>query len=349
MSAAVRVGQLSFAHHHGHAWARALRQSDRAEFVGVWDDDAPRGREAADAYDVPFVAELGELLGACDAVGITSETSAHVRLIEAATDAGTAILCEKPLGLSRDDCVAIEWAVESSGVYFMQNLPKRYDPAHRALAELVTTGALGEPIAVRMRHGNFHFLDGSAAGTWFMDPERSGRGGLLDEGIHAVDYLSWLLGTPQTASAALSVPDGSTSDQVGVAVYTFADGGIAELTTGGALWAGEGSIEVHGTEGSAVLGGIDLTSSDFAPRPAVRLYRRGRDRGQWETLDEPSRFGTEHYHEQGFHVFLKHMQSEREPIVGLFEARRAMEMVFAAYESADSGEHVAVPAPWGAS
>ena len=80
MSRAIRVGLLSVAHYHGHFWAEAFRESPLAEFVGIWDDDPTRGEEAAARHGVRFWTDLDALLGACEAVGITSATVQHARL-----------------------------------------------------------------------------------------------------------------------------------------------------------------------------------------------------------------------------------------------------------------------------
>src|ERR671919_622243 len=65
----IRVGLLSFAHYHANFWAEVFRDSPLAEFVGIWDDEAERGQEAASKYGARFWSDLDALLAACDAVG----------------------------------------------------------------------------------------------------------------------------------------------------------------------------------------------------------------------------------------------------------------------------------------
>ena len=92
MSARIRFAILSFAHYHATFWADAINHAPDAELVGIWDDDPGRGEEAAAAYGARFEPHLDRLLAACDAVGITSETSKHADLVEAAAAAGKHIL-----------------------------------------------------------------------------------------------------------------------------------------------------------------------------------------------------------------------------------------------------------------
>jgi len=143
MSARVRFAILSFAHYHANYWAEAINGSPAAELVGVWVDDAMRGQSAADRHGTAFAGALDALLARCDAVGITSETARHADLVEAAARAGRHILLEKPMAPTVAECDRIRRAVWESGVIFMQNFPKRYDPINQELISRVQGGELG--------------------------------------------------------------------------------------------------------------------------------------------------------------------------------------------------------------
>src|SRR5690606_1600340 len=58
MTARIRFGLLSFAHFHANFWADAINGSDKAELVGIWDDDVTRGQAAASKYGTQFVPDL---------------------------------------------------------------------------------------------------------------------------------------------------------------------------------------------------------------------------------------------------------------------------------------------------
>lgn len=102
-----------------------FRDSPLAEFVGVWDDNPARGVDAAQRYGVPFWPDLEALLNGSDAVGITSETVHHARLVQEAASRRRHVLCEKPLAASLEDCEKIARSVASSGITFMQSFPKK--------------------------------------------------------------------------------------------------------------------------------------------------------------------------------------------------------------------------------
>ncbi|MDP2014282.1 MAG: glycosyltransferase, partial [Actinomycetota bacterium] len=101
--------------------------------------------------------------------------------------------------------------------------------AFASLDVLVASGELGRIALVRIRHGHFYGFDADFASRWYVDPARSGGGALLDEGVHAADFLCWMFGLPKsviaTASSALGLP---VEDQA-VALFEYADGMTAEI------------------------------------------------------------------------------------------------------------------------
>jgi len=126
-------------------------------------------------------------------------------LIEAAANKGKAILCEKPIAHTETDCGAIAEIIERCAVTFMQSFPKRFDPINHEIHRILTSEKIGAVTMVRVRHGHNHgtltpgFSDG-----WFADPELSGGGTLIDAGIHAIDFLRWTFGHPESVSATIS-------------------------------------------------------------------------------------------------------------------------------------------------
>lgn len=340
MSGPIRFGVVSFAHYHANFWAEAINAEPEATLAGVWDDVAERGREAAERYGTRFYQTLGGLLRDCDAVGITSPTAHHADLVEEAAAAGVHILLEKPIATTLEDCNRIEQAVDRAGIRFMQNFPKRFDPVNHELVQIVRRGDLGTIALVQVRHGHFHGTDSHFQRQWFTDATLSGGGTLIDEGVHATDFLRWLLGeTGERVVAtlsyhALSLPVEDTA----CAVYTFPSGALAAVTTSWTFQASEVSVEVYGTEGSALLSGVDLTSRDFAGAPYLRVFRRGEERGIWSgSQTVPGFKGGPLFHQQGPKHFLDCLRQGRRPVTGLEDGRQSLAMVLAAYRAARTG------------
>jgi predicted dehydrogenase len=343
VSRPIRVGLLSVAHYHGHFWAEAFRESPDAELVGIWDDDRTRGEEAATRHGVRFWPDLDALLDACEAVGITSETIQHAPLVEAAARRGRHVLCEKPLAATVADCDRIARAVAESGIVFMQSFPKRFDPVNHELRRLIGSGALGRLVLARVRHGHFYGVDPTFRQSWYVDPARGGGGALLDEGVHAADLLRWLLGEPESVTATLGGDAlGLPHEDTAVAVFRFPGGVLGEIATGIVFVAGDNSVELYGTQGMAVLSGVDLASRDLTEGAFLKTYRAGEPR-RWSVSPIVPRFKSGRLHHQNPLNFLEALRRSTPPPVTLEDGRRAVEMILAAYRAAETGRREAVP------
>ena len=124
-----RVGILSFAHVHAPNYAAVLGGLGSAEFVGVADDDADRGREAADRYGVRFFESAGKLFESVDAVVVCSENRRHAGSVIPALRAGVDVLCEKPISTTVEGAHEIIRAAEETGRRLGIAFPVRHAPA----------------------------------------------------------------------------------------------------------------------------------------------------------------------------------------------------------------------------
>jgi len=108
-------------------------------------DLAPRLR-------VPAMASADEMLASpeVDAVAICTSTHTHVDLLVAASEAGKAILCEKPVSLNLEEVDRALAAVEKAGVVLQIGFNRRFDPAHRWVRDAVARGDVGDLHLVRI-------------------------------------------------------------------------------------------------------------------------------------------------------------------------------------------------------
>lgn len=339
MSDQIRFGILSFAHYHANFWTQAIQSNDDAQLVGIWDDDERRGNDAARHYEVPYFNDLSKLLSSCDAVGITSETTRHAWLVEEAARNGCHVVLEKPMAASLEECGRIQAAVRDSGVTFLQNFPKRFDPVNHTMLDILNRGELGEISMARIRHGNFHLLETETPGSdWFADPALSGGGALIDEGVHAADWLLWFFGMPSTVYATLTSRafDLQVEDSA-LATLRYDSGLVAEIATSNLFLAAENSVELYGTKGSLTIRGIDLASKAFSPEPILRVYKLGETRGEWREIDAETRFGTPLFHQQGPHHFIDCLKRGTAPVVDEVAGAQSLAIIAAGYRSHESG------------
>ncbi len=104
----IKIGILSFAHHHGEAYISNLRRMEGVELLGVADDDPMRGQTIAAQNKAQYFHTYEDLLEAKpDGVIICTENNRHRPLVEMAASRGIHVLCEKPLATTLEDARAI--------------------------------------------------------------------------------------------------------------------------------------------------------------------------------------------------------------------------------------------------
>jgi predicted dehydrogenase len=359
MTQKIRIAILGVEQPHADFWQAEIRASPHAELVGVYSDTPGLAQERALKFGYRATDDLVGLVDSADAVAICSVTSRHADLIELAAGRGKKILVEKPLATSPEHLDRIERAVNKAGVFFMQGFPKRYDPVNHEIRRLVLDGRLGPVHLVRVRHGHpVGIVNPSFAQTWFTDPQQAGGGALLDEGVHACDFIRWIFGDPESVVCmASNVNLGLRVEDVAVAAFRFGNGLLAEVTSSWGFVGAENSVEIYGSRGAIVLSGVDLGSRDLTEAGFLKIYTLD-DVGEpdddhvatvakrWTISPIVPQFkrDTPTFHRNVARTFIDCIVNERPAPCTLADGRRAVEMVLAAYASNASGRRESLPA-----
>ena len=331
----LRIALLGVEHYHANFWVKAFLQSDGVAVAGVWNLDPEVATRFAETHGIRLWEDGDALAAASDAVAICSATADHLHIVGIAARHGKPILCEKPLGVSLGDWAAIADVVARSGVAFMQSFPKRFDPVNHEIEGLLSRQALGSIGMCRIRHGHDHGLDPGFRKAWFMDPARSGGGTLLDEGIHAADFLRFLFGEPDSVFATISSSTlGLPVEDTALAVFRYRNGMIAEVATSWCFPAADASIEIYGTEGTILLAGVDIASRQSRESGFLRIFTRGTG---WSDSPTVPHFKTGVFHEHVAWAFVAALRSGCPMPVTLEDGYRASAMIEAAYRSARTG------------
>ena len=194
----------------------ALHDRDPAALAAMPDGPARCGDLAA------FLATPG-----LEAVYVATPNHAHRALVEAAAARGLAVLCEKPMAASVADAEAMVAACRRAGVRYATAFDQRFHPAHREMARMVASGALGAVFAVRIVYACWLPPDWSAD-NWRIDRNRAGGGALIDLAPHGLDLAAMLLAETVTEIMAMG------QQRVhGYADPTVEDGALLMARTGG--------------------------------------------------------------------------------------------------------------------
>lgn len=340
--ASIGIGVASWAHGHVNAYCHMIRGFDDAHLVACWDDDVSRGEANGAAFGMGYSPHLEDLLGnpGVQCVIVASETSKHADLAIAALEAGKSVLVQKPLALTLADCDRVASAVARTGQWFSVAYQMRHDVANIRMKQLVEEGAIGRVGIIRRRHCigvlfSEAFVNGPS--RWHVTREHN-RGMWMDDASHPCDWLYWMRGKPKSVVAEVdNVLTNVAPDDAGIAVFRYADGGMAEIHNASVTYVGENTTEIYGDKGVIVQNHGDGPSSGVLPPSpvAVKLWQADHaDRG-WQDLGLPIQ-------NQGERIagvarpFVDALKAGT-PMVPVSEARVSVEMVLAAYESSETG------------
>jgi UDP-N-acetyl-2-amino-2-deoxyglucuronate dehydrogenase len=189
-TAVVGCGDISALH------LAAIATVPDAGLVAVCDIDPGRLAAASDAQGVPGFLDAEELFEVVrpDVVHICTPHSTHSALAVAALERGISVVLEKPLAHSREEGDRIVAAAEASGAKIAVCFQNRYNQPVQRMRELLDSGTLGAvrgaAASVVWHRTAEYYNDRPWRGTW-----AGGGGGLLmNQAIHTLDLLQWLVG-----------------------------------------------------------------------------------------------------------------------------------------------------------
>ncbi len=345
----LKVGIVGFAHGHVHMYCTQWRANPEfgVNVIAGWDHDAGRLAKAANDFGIKSLSEVDALLDSgIEAVVIAAETSLHASLVEQAALAGKKIILQKPIAVTMGEADRIVAAVQKSGVPFSMAWQMRVDPQNIQIREWLQSGQLGQVFIVHRRHGlNTHQWPNFTQ-LWHARPELN-RDIWADDASHAIDFIYWLLGAPETVTAEiLSLYDPRVPMDNGVALFRYPSGPLAEVSCSFTCPAAENTTEVFGEKGSIIQSYGDVPSCNV-PRPegACGLKWYSSDSGKWVCSEIPSpanhgeRIGGLAKPLGGF------LNGQRPPIATAEEGRTVLRMTLACYVSVQEGRRVRLDDP----
>ena len=281
-----------------------------------------------------------------DMTAITTPSGLHYRMAKDAMEAGSHLLLEKPMTMSSEEARSLYDISQRTGRKIAMGHIYRYFPIVGLLQEDIRDGVFGDishgSVLVRWGHDQAYYDQAPWRGTW-----KSDGGALMNQTIHALDLMCWLMGSP-AVSAVSSIArrfHDIEAEDIGMGILQLENGALCQIegTTNTPTYRHEAAFQITGTKGSATLGlrkGIpffDIRSANGRSLKS-KYFRRQLKLSGWRALLD---FFNPHI---GIYKdLIQAIRTNQNPIADAAAGYTSVDMILALYLSAKDGRRVELP------
>jgi 1,5-anhydro-D-fructose reductase (1,5-anhydro-D-mannitol-forming) len=278
-----------------------------------------RDQGRADAFAAKFGARFAyddyDLMLAnpeVEAIFIASPNSMHAQQVIAAAQAGKHVLCDKPMAINVPDAMREIEACRRAGVKFGINFHNRHLVWVRDVREMIGRGVIGdiEAVEVEAGSGTRHY------DNWRTDPELAGLGSIYNVGVHALDFLRFILDSEAVEVSAMfdREPGSGAVERLGMALIRFANRTMAYVNFNERLAYPRNDVVFFGSKGR--IAGFGLT--------------RARVDGELTVVTEEGETTTPYpapgAHQRSVAAFAQAVLSDQEPNASGLDGLRSMQL-----------------------
>ncbi len=310
-----------------------------AKITGYYDFNYERAQELAEKYGGKAYTSVDELLEnpELDAVSVCVANNAHAEISIKALKAGKHVLCEKPMAVTLEDCIAMTEEAEKSQKLLMIGQNQRFAKAHVKAKQLVAEGVIGDVITFKTTFGHkgpeTWSID-AGSNSWFFDKKRAAMGAMADLGVHKTDLIQYLLNSrivETTAKVITLDKKDSTGQLIGVddnaiCIYRMENGAVGTMTASWTYYGEEdNSTILYGTKGiMKIYDNPQYSITVITAEGEKILY----DIDKIQTNDNQTKSGI-------IDEFVSAITEKRSSAVDAGDVLNAMKAVFASVESSE--------------
>ncbi len=316
----------------------AIGGMGEARVVAVSSRSFESAKSAAKRCNAKACASNDELLSRndVDAVIICTPNGTHGEIAIAAANAGKHVIVEKPIEITLEKIDAIIQACKSNNVQLHGIYNIRYKPVFQFLKRAVDSGRFGRIInantVVRWYRTPEYYQDSGWHGTWALD----GGGALMNQSIHYVDLLLWLVGdvSHTFGYTRTLLHEGIETEDTAVACFEFENGAIGSIIATTSTYGGfPAELQLTGQKGTVLVRDNCVERWDFCDQDPldseVELYQVN---GNTKSYAEPAAFSYADHRAQ-LEQIVDEIINKRSPTVSGEEARKAVELILNIYGS----------------
>jgi UDP-N-acetyl-2-amino-2-deoxyglucuronate dehydrogenase len=337
----------------GPLHAEAITSLPDAQLAAVTDIVAERAEKLASQYGARAYTDMNVMLARekLDVVTICTPSGMHGEHACCAMCAGCHVIVEKPMEIRLDAIDKMLHVQKEQGVKLAVISQHRFDPSSQKLRALIDEGAFGRLVMgnalIPWWRSQTYYDSGAWRGTWELD----GGGVLMNQSIHTIDLLQWMMGPVKSISAYTdTLAHRMETEDASVAVLRFANGALGTIAATTAAYPGLGTrLEVFGDKGSAVIEADELSFLHLArdEKEAVGAYganvstSKAREEASSVASNPSAQAATSHALQIA--DMIRAIREDGTPLVDGHAARKPVEIILGINESSRTGKEIILP------
>jgi len=325
--------------------AKAVQSLDSAKLIGICGTNANKIKLLTEKYGCRIYNSITEMLQSreIDIVVVATPSGAHMEPTIEAAKHGKHVLCEKPLEVALDRIDKMIKAHEKHGTRLGGIFNYRFNDAVRALKGAVDAGRFGTITNASVYvpwWRNDEYYQNNWRGTWQLD----GGGALMNQSIHMVDLLQYLMGSVTSLSAytaTLGHPQIEVEDTA-VAILKFKNNALGIVYGSTASFPGNPRrLELTGTKGTVVIEDDYFKNWQFADpvEGDAQILKKYSNAGTGSGASDPMSIPFEP-HAKNIFAFIEAIEREEPFEIDGYEASKSVEIILAIYESAEKHKEI---------
>ena len=235
----------------------AINDVAGADLVAVCDTNPEKAEKIGKEYGVPFYTDLDEFLKhpGLDVVNVCVPSGYHAQVGKAVARAGKHVLVEKPIEVTKEAALQLIEACEQAGVKLGVISQHRFAKDIIKVKEAIEAGEFGKMVlgeaSIKWYRTQQYYDSGDWRGTKALD----GGGALMNQGVHYIDMLQWLMGPVESIRAeAVTLTHQIEVEDLATAILRFKNGALGTITGSTSIFPGlPERLEIHGENGTALI------------------------------------------------------------------------------------------------
>ena len=324
--------------------ARCISELEDARLAAVCDIVGAKAQKLAETYPADIYIDYHELVHRedIDIVNVLTPSGLHAEVGIAAAKAGKHVIVEKPMDVSLAKADALIEACHQAGVKLCCISQHRFDFAIQDLKQAIASGKLGRlnycGSYTQWYRSQNYYDSGDWRGTWALD----GGGALMNQSIHYVDMLQYVMGPVEEVyahTAALAHVRIEVED-IAVATVKFRSGAVGVIEGMTLAYPGFcARLEVFGADGGVIIENDQI--KDWHLRSGEKYERQPAEAHL--IVGTTSADIWHHSHRRQIADMMQAIWEDREPLSNGPEGRKPLEIVLAIYQSARTHKPVKLP------